>query len=92
MTGPVPLKAAVLFLAALVLSLPFGAWRVRTVRFRPAWFLAVHLPILPLILLRLLLELPLPAIAAELAGTVAGQLLGGRLFRPESPSQGRSSR
>ena len=92
MSGGLLPKILALFLAALVLSLPFGAWRVRTKRFRPAWFLAIHLPILPIFLLRLLLDLPVPAIAAELAGTLAGQLMGGRLFPPESPSQRRSSR
>ena len=85
-------KAAALLLGALVLTLPFGAWRARTRRLGRAWFLAVHLPVPLIFLLRWMMELPVPYIVVSLLGTVGGQLLGGRIFRPESPSQRRSSR
>ena len=77
----------ILFLAALVLSLPFGVWRVRTSHFSPAWFLAIHLPVPLIFLLRWQMQLPAIYMLASLAGTVAGQVLGGRIFRPESPSK-----
>lgn len=85
-------RAGFLLLAVLILNLPFGAWRVRTRRFGPSWWLAIHAPVPLIILLRWALGLPAVFIAASLAGAVLGQLLGGWIFRRESPSKTRSSR
>jgi hypothetical protein len=67
----------------LLVNLPFGCWRSQTAKFSRAWFLAVHIPIPIVILLRLasgigwqLNTLPLFACAF-----LTGQFFGGKICR-----------
>jgi hypothetical protein len=67
----------------LLINLPFGYWRAGARRFSLPWFLAVHLPVPPVVALRLSTGLgwhwtTFPALVGAF---FAGQLLGGGLRR-----------
>ncbi len=69
--------------AIAVLNLPFGCWRAGVRKLSPAWFLAVHVPVLLAVGVRLGLGVGLrwttfPVLVAAFA---TGQFLGGRLRR-----------
>lgn len=66
---------------ALLLNLPFGAWRKREKKFSLEWWLAIHIPVPCIVALRLFLHLPLKAIPVLVTASVAGQILGGRISR-----------
>jgi hypothetical protein len=66
-----------------LINLPFGYWRAGTRRFSLPWFLAVHLPVPPVVALRLSTGIgwhvtTFPALAGAF---FAGQFLGGGLRR-----------
>ena len=72
------LIAAIVFL----LNLPFGLWRVKTRRFSWPWILAIHLPVLMIIALRIysglgwqFITFPV-LIAAFFLGQMSGSILG----------------
>lgn len=73
--GTVGLLAA----AALAANLPLGFWRAGLRKFSPAWFVAVHLSVPFIILLRVLLGVSAWFIPLTLGMAVAGQIGGGRL-------------
>jgi hypothetical protein len=73
--------------AAVTLNVPFGAWRATTPRLSPAWFLAVHLPIPFLFLLRYGSGLDWHWIPVMLACAVAGQVLGSWLYGRFAPAR-----
>ncbi len=73
-TFAVPLVLA----SALLLNLPLGAWRAGCRRFSPAWFLAIHASIPPVLGLRLWLDVGWGWVPAVIAAALAGQLIGGR--------------
>jgi hypothetical protein len=77
--------AAVVF----ALNVPFGYWRARTRKFSPAWFLAIHLPIPLIVLLRVYsgLGFELSTFPLMLAAYFIGQFLGARL-RPVKQKAG----
>lgn len=56
--------------------MPFGAYRVTTRRLSARWFLAVHLPILFILLLRLSSGYSYRIIPPLVVACVVGQLLG----------------
>lgn len=70
-----------LTLAALVLNLPFGYFRVKAKKFSVKWFLYIHLPIPVIFLLRNMAGLGYKFIPLMIIGAVAGQLIGGKLNR-----------
>lgn len=74
----------VYLLACFALNLPFGAYRARTARFSPAWFLAIHLPIPAIFVLRLGLGVSPWFIPAGIAFAVAGQVIGAGTLAPSS--------
>jgi hypothetical protein len=76
-----PALILALVAAAVVVNLPFGAYRVSVSRFSWRWFLAVHLPVPLLFLLRFEAHVAAWAIPLLVAGAVLGQYLGGR-FSP----------
>lgn len=74
-----------LFMAAGVLNVPFGMYRVTTDKFSLPWLLAVHAPVPLVVILRksaplraLTLRMALPF---SLAGAFAGQYAGGKFAR-----------
>ncbi len=64
-----------------IITLPFGRWRVRCPKFSVSWFLAIHLPIPIIILMRLGAHFSYTYIPLFLASTVLGQLVGGKLVK-----------
>ncbi len=70
----------ILILGALAMNLPFGAWRTTAKRYSWKWFLAIHLPIPLVILLRIGLGFSWWYVPVSLGCAVAGQLLGGWLW------------
>ncbi|GMR05347.1 MAG: hypothetical protein BMS9Abin24_154 [Thermodesulfobacteriota bacterium] len=69
---------AALILAAIVLNLPFGYFRVNTKKFSIQWFLYIHLPIPFIFILRTLAGYGFKIVPLMIAGAVAGQIIGGR--------------
>lgn len=51
------LKLLIISLIVLVLNIPFGYWRANVSRFSLQWFLAIHIPVVFVIALRLLSHL-----------------------------------
>jgi hypothetical protein len=70
-------------LAVLVLNLPFGFWRHGTTRFSLPWFLAVHLPVPMVIILRVVstLGFRFTTFPVLIASFFLGQFLGGKLHQ-----------
>lgn len=81
--SPAVTESLLLMGFALAVNLPFGYWREGTVKFSPAWFLAVHAAVPLIILLRyaLHLEWRLAALPFTVAAYFAGQTLGARWRR-----------
>ena len=73
------------FVAAIVffLNLPFGLWRARVRRFSWQWILAIHLPVPPIIALRIYSGLGWRFITFPvlIGAFLLGQVLGGRANR-----------
>jgi len=67
-------------LLAIGINLPFGAYRTTTRKFSWRWFVAIHLPIPFVILMRLSFGLGWWFVPFMLASAVTGQLLGSWLF------------
>jgi hypothetical protein len=63
------------------MSLPFGARRARLRKFSPSWFVAIHLPVVLAIGMRILMGVPFRLITLPLyvVAFFLGQLAGGRL-------------
>lgn len=89
-----PLAVRIVLLATLVfvINIPFGAWRVRTVKRTIPWILSIHVPIPFLFLLRRGLGLSAWYIAISLVAAVLAQILGGRLFPSDSAGKKTDSR
>ena len=71
---------AVLALTFLI-NLPFGYWRARVRKLSPPWFVAVHVPVVLAIALRLVARIPFRLTTLPLFVVVffAGQLVGGKV-------------
>lgn len=66
-------------IAIAVLNLPFGYWRANTVKLSRQWFLAVHLPVPMVILLRLWFGFGWSAVPFFVACFALGQWVGGKV-------------
>jgi hypothetical protein len=75
-----------LLLLTFAVTLPFGGWRSRCARFSLNWFLAVHLPIPLIFVMRTAGGFSWHDIPLFLASTLLGQFAGGRLLRPFPPA------
>ncbi len=82
-----PLRITILVLTAFLLNIPFGAWRARTRKFSVAWAVAIHGPIPMIIPIRLLLDLSYWYIIGSVLFAIAGQLVGGKLFKPAASDE-----
>jgi len=71
-------------LLIFAMNLPFGAWRARVRKLSPAWFVAIHLPVVLAIGMRILMGVPfrLITLPVYVAAFFFGQLAGARLRRP----------
>ncbi|MGD1002246.1 MAG: hypothetical protein ABSA67_16280 [Candidatus Brocadiia bacterium] len=72
-----------LLLVILVINVPFGFWRAGVRKFSLSWFLAVHVPVIIGIGLRILSKLgwSLATFPALVGAFFLGQFLGGKLRR-----------
>lgn len=73
-------QPATIAVLILLMNLPFGYWREGVNKLSPSWFVAIHIPVVLAIALRVLLGMgfrlaTLPLYVAAFAG---GQWLGGR--------------
>jgi hypothetical protein len=71
-------------LLIFTMNLPFGAWRARLRKLSPAWFVAIHLPVLLAIGMRIRMGVPFRLVTLPLyvSAFFLGQLTGARLWRP----------
>lgn len=63
-------------LIALGLNMPLGMWRCHTRKFSLQWFLAVHLSVPFIVVLRLYWEVPVITVPLVIAFAMLGQYLG----------------
>ena len=73
----------ILCLGAFLLNLPFGFYRAGTRKLSWQWFVAIHFPVLLVIVARLVSGVSWRAIPLVFASDIAGQLLGG-IMRPSA--------
>jgi len=74
-----PLLLTVLLATTFIITLPFGAWRVRCKRYTGRWWLAIHLVIPFIILMRKWGGFSYSYIPLFVASTILGHFVGGRL-------------
>lgn len=72
------IKILLVLAFAFVVNLPFGWWRQGLRKFSIPWWLAIHLPIPLVIVLRISLKIPYATVPLVIASAVGGQLVGGR--------------
>lgn len=70
-----------LVLIAFVVSLPCGYIRQNYRKYSFAWFFFIHLPIPFIVFLRIMAGVSWHIIPLTLAGSVAGQIVGGRMSK-----------
>jgi hypothetical protein len=72
-------------LLIFLMNLPFGYWRAGVRKLSPAWFVAIHLPVLLAILMRVAMGVPFRWITLPLyvAAFFFGQLAGARWRRQQ---------
>jgi hypothetical protein len=68
-------------IALFVINLPFGYWRAHAGKFSLQWFLAIHLPVLLAVCVRVATGLgwDLATYPALITAFLLGQFLGGRI-------------
>lgn len=64
-------------LAAFILNLPLGRWRAKVRKFSLPWFVAVHLSIPLIVLLRFETGLSYTVVPVTITFAVLGQMVGG---------------
>ena len=72
-----------LLAVTFTVTLPFGYWRVRCRKFSFQWWLAIHLIIPGIILMRLWGGFSYAYVPLFILITVLGQIVGGRILKPE---------
>jgi hypothetical protein len=67
----------------LILNIPFGYWRTHVRKFSPYWFMAVHLPIPFVVIMRLYFGLGFKVITylVILPAYFLGQFIGSKLYK-----------
>jgi hypothetical protein len=68
-----------LCLGAAILNLPFGFYRAGTRKFSWQWFLAIHLPVPLIFVMRVTSDAEWTIIPLLIACALAGQLMGGMI-------------
>ncbi|MEK6560656.1 MAG: hypothetical protein AABZ07_02885, partial [Nitrospirota bacterium] len=66
---------------AFLLNFPFGILRVRTRKYSIAWMLCIHIPIIPVILMRIFTGHSYKIIPYTLGVSLLGQFLGSKTGR-----------
>lgn len=67
---------AITLTTAFLVNLPLGRWRVKTRKFSPTWFLAVHLSIPLIVGLRYHFHLAPIIVPFTIGSAILGQFLG----------------
>lgn len=75
------LQLVALMITAATFNVPMGYQRQSCKKFSPGWWFYIHISIPIIIYLRIKLGLGMATIPFTLASTVAGQILGGKLYR-----------
>lgn len=73
------LIGVIIGLAAFLMNIPMGYWRSIVKKYSVQWFLAIHLAVPVIFLLRMKAGLGYVYIPGLILFAVAGQILGGRL-------------
>lgn len=76
-----PVSILAVAATAFVMNVPLGIWRETTRRFSWQWFLAIHLAVPVVIVLRQANDLPFALAPLMLGLAVAGQVVGSRYWR-----------
>lgn len=76
-----PVRGAALMAVAMLGNIPAGMVREHCRKFSPAWFVAVHIAVPFVAMLRKAVFLPQWALALTIAGSMAGQVAGSRFER-----------
>lgn len=66
---------------AIAVNIPMGYQRQSCRKFSPGWWIYIHISIPFIIYARIKTGLGLPFMPFTIAGAVAGQVFGGRLYR-----------
>lgn len=74
-----PILLAVLLAVTFIITLPFGAWRIRCRRYTIHWWLAIHLVIPVIMLMRKWGGFSYIYIPLFVASTILGHFIGGRI-------------
>jgi hypothetical protein len=74
-----PLLLVSLLAVTFVLTLPFGVWRSRCTKFTIQWWLAIHLIIPVIIIMRVWAGFSYAYVPLFVLATVLGQIVGGRI-------------
>ena len=77
------MKLLLISLLVLVLNIPFGYWRANVRKFSPQWFLAIHIPVVFIIGLRLAFHLGFawPTYVAFVSAYFLGQQSGSLVIK-----------
>ena len=76
---PKPLIALVVSSITIVLNVPMGYWRNAVRKYSVQWFLAIHLAVPLIFLVRVKAGLGLIYVPVLIVSALLGQLIGGRL-------------
>ncbi len=72
-------RVAIVLVIVLAVTLPFGFYRAYTRKFSVRWFVAIHVPVVFIILARVLAHVPIYYIPATTAVFAIAQFGGSRL-------------
>jgi hypothetical protein len=80
---PVAFNMTLTALLILLVNIPFGYWRANVRRFGPQWFLAIHLPVPFVVLLRYAMHTGWhwSTFVMFIMAFFTGQMLGGYIHR-----------
>lgn len=70
-------RLILLSLATVIINIPFGFYRAGTRRLSWQWFLAIHLPVPLIIIMRLMSGVSWGAVPLLIGCAIVGQLAGG---------------
>lgn len=84
----IALQLAALMLLAVAFNVPMGYQRQGCRKFSPSWWFYVHISIPIIIYIRIKAGLGIQFIPFTLLSAVAGQIIGGRLYRKRNNDLG----
>jgi len=69
-------------IVVLIINLPFGFWRAGTDKFKLSWFLAIHMPVPFVMVLRFYIKIDwqMTTFLILASAFLAGQFLGGKFY------------